>query len=94
MCVMASNGNLVRSLICSMVSIVLITWAANTFAPEATMMLKALGVPVEGMITEGGHFGFNLPVVIISAISRIFRIIKFFYRLIVLSLLCEVYING
>lgn len=35
------------------------------------MMLKALGVPVEGMITEGGHFGFNLPVVIISAISRI-----------------------
>lgn len=71
MCVMASNGNLVRSLICSMVSIVLITWAANTFAPEATMMLKALGVPVEGMITEGGHFGFNLPVVIISAISRI-----------------------
>ena len=54
-----------------MLSIVLITWAANTFAPEATMMLKALGVPVEGMITEGGHFGFNLPVVIISAISRI-----------------------
>ena len=33
--------------------------------------LISLRLGVDGMITEGGHFGYNLPVVIISAISRI-----------------------
>jgi len=43
---------------------------ANVFAPEATAMMHATGVAVEGTVTDG-FFGFNLANVIISLINKI-----------------------
>ena len=68
--VMASKGNIVRSLICCMASMFLITWGANLFANEATALINATQLKVDGLITDG-FFGFNLPVIVVCILSRI-----------------------
>ncbi|GLI20204.1 PTS galactitol transporter subunit IIC [Tepidanaerobacter syntrophicus] len=67
---MASNGNLLRTLISSAIFLLIVEICANIFAPEATAMMHATGVTVEGTVTDG-FFGFNLANIIISLIHSI-----------------------
>lgn len=68
---LAHKGNLFRSIITSAVFLFAVEWMANIFAPEATAMMKASGVKVDGMVTDA-YFGFSLPNVIIATIHHIF----------------------
>ena len=70
-CVMASNGNLVRSLICSIVSMFLIAFFANLFVPEATAFLSVTGVDLGGSAATDGFFGFNLADILLSLVHRL-----------------------
>lgn len=65
------KGNLFRTLVGSALFLLFVQFAANLFAPEATEMMRATGVAVDGMVTDG-FFGFNLANVIISFINRLF----------------------
>lgn len=65
------RGNLFRTIIGSALFLLFVQFAANLFAPEATEMMRATGVQVGGMVTDG-FFGFNLANVIISTLNRIF----------------------
>ena len=49
----------------------IVVYCANIFAPEATLMMNATGVKVDGMVTDG-FFGFNLADIIISLLHRMF----------------------
>lgn len=69
MCVLASKGDLFRSLICSIASMYIIAFCANLFAPEATLMISVTGLEISGMVTDG-FFGFNLANIILSLIYR------------------------
>lgn len=71
LCVMSSNGNLFRSLITAFFSMFYIVYFSNMFAPEATLMMAATGMPVQGMVTDG-FFGFDPGCVIIGFLFRIF----------------------
>ncbi len=71
MCVLASKGNLLRSLICTAVSMFLIAFFANFFTPEATAMMSVTGLQVEGYVTDG-FFGNNIACIIIGGIARVF----------------------
>lgn len=68
---LTSKGNLFRTLVGSIIFLTIVQIGANEFAPEATAMMNATGVEVEGMVTDG-FFGFNLANIIISLIYRIF----------------------
>lgn len=70
LCVMACEGKLVRSLICCMVSMLLIVWGANQFAVEATAMINSTNLHVDGLITDA-YFGFSLPNIIVCMIYRL-----------------------
>ena len=67
---MASDGNLLRTLISGALFLFIVEICANVFAPEATAMMHATGVAVEGTVTDG-FFGFNLANIIISLIHSI-----------------------
>lgn len=67
---MASKGNLLRTLISGALFLFIVEIFANIFAPQATAMMHATGVAVEGTVTDG-FFGFNLANVIISLIHSI-----------------------
>mgnify|MGYP000856615842 CR=1 FL=1 len=67
---MASDGNLLRTLISGALFLFVVEIFANIFAPQATAMMHATGVTVEGTVTDG-FFGFNLANVIISLIHSI-----------------------
>lgn len=71
MCVLASKGNLLRSLVCSIASMFLITFFVNMFVPECTKMLSVTGLKIQGMVADGS-FGYNLGTVIICFISKLF----------------------
>ena len=71
MCVLASKGNLLRSLICSITSMFLITFFVNMFVPECTKMLSVTGLKIQGLVADGS-FGYNLGTVIICFISKLF----------------------
>lgn len=66
---MASKGNLLRTLIASSIFLFIVEACANLFAPEATAMMMATGVTVEGMVTDA-FFGYNLANVIMSILNR------------------------
>lgn len=68
--VMASKGNFVRSFISCVIFLFIVEFCAHIFAPEATAMVGATGVEIEGMVTDG-FFGFNLANIIICIIYRI-----------------------
>lgn len=68
--VMASKGNFIRSFISCTIFLFIVEFCAHVFAPEATMMVSATGVQVEGMVTDG-FFGFNLANIVISIIHRL-----------------------
>lgn len=70
MCVLASKGNLLRSLLCSIISMFIITFCANLFAPEATAMMSVTGLNITGQVTDG-FFGFNIGNIIVSLIHRL-----------------------
>lgn len=65
------QGNLFRTIVGSALFLLFVEFAANLFAPEATQMMQATGVEVNGVVTDA-FFGYNLPNVLISLISRLF----------------------
>ena len=67
---LASNGNLFRTLVTAFFFLVIVLIGTNTFAPEATEMMNATGVPVEGVVTDS-FWGYNLANIIISLFHRI-----------------------
>lgn len=67
---LASKGNLFRTLVSSAMFLFIVVFFANMFAPEATLMMQATGVSVNGQVTDG-FFGYNLANVIISALHQI-----------------------
>jgi len=66
----ASNGNLFRTLVTGFFFLVIVLIGTNTVAPEATEMMNATGVPVEGVVTDS-FWGYNLANIIISLFHRI-----------------------
>jgi PTS system galactitol-specific IIC component len=72
MCAMASDGNVLRTFISSVINLFFVVLLSNYFAPEATEMMKVTGVKVSGMITDG-HFGFNIGNIIIGFLSKVLR---------------------
>ena len=70
MCVMASNGNLFRSIVTTILCLFLVTFLTNYFAPEATLMMQTTGVHIDGMVTDG-FFGQNPICILIGFIHRI-----------------------
>lgn len=71
MIVQGCKGNMFRSITASAVFLFFVEWGASVFAPEATAMMHATGVKVNGSVTDA-FFGYNLPNVIISTLHRIF----------------------
>jgi galactitol PTS system EIIC component len=67
---LASKGNLFRTLISSAIFLYIVLFFANVFAPEATLMMNATGVSVNGQVTDG-FFGYNLANVLISGLHRV-----------------------
>lgn len=70
-CVMASNGNLIRSLICSILSMFIIVFCANAFVPEATAFFNVTGLDIGNNMATDGFFGFNLADIILCIIHRL-----------------------
>ena len=71
MCVLASKGNIFRSLFCMTILMALTLFFANMFVPEATQMLSVTGVNLDGMVTAS-HFGWNPGNLIVSLFHAIF----------------------
>lgn len=70
-CVMASNGNLVRSLVCSILAMFIIAFCANQFVPEATAFFNVTGLNLNGGLATDGFFGFDLGNVVICLLHRL-----------------------
>lgn len=70
-CVMASNGNLIRSLVCSILCMFIIAFCANQFVPEATAMFSVTGLDLKGGLATDGFFGFDLGNVFICLLHRL-----------------------
>lgn len=70
-CSLASKGNLFRTLVSSAAFLFVVEIFTNLFAPEATAMMHATGVAVDGTVTDS-FFGYNLANVIISGIHHLF----------------------
>ncbi|MCD8091208.1 MAG: PTS galactitol transporter subunit IIC [Clostridiales bacterium] len=71
-CVMASNGNLFRSLVCSIISMFIIVYCSNLFVPEATAFFSVTGLDLGGSLATDGFFGFDLGNVVICLLYRLF----------------------
>lgn len=71
LCVMASDGNLIRSLICSVISMFIIVFFANLFVPEATTFFHVTGLDLGGKSATDGFFGFNIANILICALHRL-----------------------
>lgn len=71
-CVMASRGNLIRSLISSILCMSIIAFCANQFVPEATAMFGVTGLDLKGGLATDGFFGFDLGNVVICLLYRLF----------------------
>ncbi|MDD3185763.1 MAG: PTS galactitol transporter subunit IIC [Anaerostipes sp.] len=69
-CVMASNGNLIRSLICSILSMFIIVFCANLFVPEATSFFNVTGLDLGGKMATDGFFGFNVADILLCIVHR------------------------
>lgn len=70
-CVMASNGKLLRSLICCVVLIFLKSFLANLFVPEATAFFSVTGLDLGGKMATDGFFGYNLGTTVICLLHRL-----------------------
>lgn len=58
MCVLGSNGNIFRTLVCMTCIMYTTLFFANMFAGEATQMMSVTGVHFDSMVTAS-HFGWN-----------------------------------
>lgn len=68
--VVASKGNVFRSVLFTVMCMFLVTFCANAFAPEATAMMQATSVHINGMITDG-QFGWNPGNILVALIHRL-----------------------
>lgn len=71
MVVIASKGNMFRSLVACMVATYVTLFCANVFAPEGTAMMHATGVKISGMITDC-QFGANPASILVALFYRLF----------------------
>ena len=71
MCVLTSNGNILRTLISMTIIMYMTLFFANLFAGEATQMMTVTGVRFDGMVTAS-HFGWNPGNLIVSFIHGLF----------------------
>ncbi len=71
MCVLGSNGNIFRTLVCMTCIMYATLFFANMFAGEATQMMSVTGVHFDSMVTAS-HFGWNPGNVVISFIHKLF----------------------
>ncbi len=69
---MTSKGNLLRTLIIAFFFNLIVMVGANAFAPEVTSMMQSAGIDVDGLVTDS-FWGYSLPNIIISIISRLFN---------------------
>lgn len=67
MCVLSSNGNILRTLITMTIIMYMTLFFANLFAADATQMMTVTGVHFDGMVTAS-HFGWNPGNLIVSFI--------------------------
>lgn len=70
MAVLASKGNVFRTLICMTVFMYLMLFFANMFAGYATLMLNACGVDFGGGLVTASHFGYNPGCLVVEFIAR------------------------
>lgn len=70
MAVLASKGNVFRTLICMTVFMYLMLFFANMFADYATLMLNACGIDFGGGYVTASHFGYNPGCLIVEFIAR------------------------
>lgn len=70
MAVLASKGNVFRTLVCMAVFMYLMLFFANMFAPYATQMLTACGIDAGGHMVTASHFGYNPGNLIVSFIAK------------------------
>lgn len=70
MCVLASKGNVFRSLVCMTVIMYATLFFANMFAGEATQMMSVTGVHFDGMVTAS-HFGWNPGNLLVSLADKL-----------------------
>lgn len=71
MCVLASRGNIFRTLICMTFIMYFTLFFANMFTPEATQMMSVTGVHFDGNVTAS-HFGWNPGNLVVSIVHRLF----------------------
>ena len=74
MAVLASKGNVFRTLVCMTVFMFLMLFFANMFAPYGTEMLKACGIDFGGHMVTASHFGYNPGNLIVSFIAKLMGI--------------------
>ncbi|OFK23420.1 PTS transporter subunit IIC [Olsenella sp. HMSC062G07] len=74
MAVLASKGNIFRTLVIMTVFMYLMLFFANMFAPYATEMLRACGVDFGGGLVTASHFGYNPGCLIVEFIAKLLGI--------------------
>lgn len=74
MAVLASKGNVFRTLVVMTVFMYLMLFFANMFAPYATQMLNACGVSFGGTMATASHFGYNPGCLIVEFIAKLLGI--------------------
>ncbi len=70
MAVLASKGNVFRTLLCMTAFMYLMLFFANMFAPYGTQMLNAVGIDFGGNMVTASHFGYNPGNLIVSFIAK------------------------
>lgn len=75
MCVLASKGNIFRTMVTMIILMYLTLFFANMFIPEATQMLSVTGVNIDGMVTAS-HFGWNPGNLLVSFVHRILEMVR------------------
>ena len=70
LCVLAANGNVLRTVLSMSFIMFLTLFLANMFVPEATKMMSVTGVAFDGLVTAS-HFGWNPGNVVVSFVHMI-----------------------
>lgn len=74
MAVLASKGNVFRTLLCMTAFMFLMLFFANMFAPYATQMLNACGIDFGGNMVTASHFGYNPGNLLVSFAAKLMGI--------------------
>ncbi len=72
MVVLASKGNVFRSVLFTIMCMAVVVFCVNQFAPEATAMMAAAGQTFGGSMVTDGQFGWNPGNILVALFSRLF----------------------